>query len=654
MGNENNFASAEDCDAQCTAFLPHQLQGTGTASDSDDDDWSRNFELSDSPCHEPAFVMGRCRAALSRWSWNSETLACEEFVYGGCSGNGNNFRSQRKCNRECEHFAVAARNFYDDVLNIDEEEEEEEEPEETEEQRKERICALDKQMGPCRARFDRFYYDASTNKCKPFTFGGCEGNENNFASRSDCKELCVNEMVNDFSDYEEEEAEPEEEEESELPEPRTINGICGQQFGVSGFCRGYFQRWAFDGESCKMFVWGGCGGNENNFQSEDACNDECSPAIAPKAGMLYDVVDDDEEEDEDDDEDDSNDDIVDLCSLSIERGPCRALYPKYAFDGENCVSFMYGGCMGNANNFGSLSECRAECMMAADVVDDDEEEDENQSNPAAIFPTCTTTGAGNFKGTRYGSKMSCTSLGNSHHSGDPATQFLHIDGLTDSPSGERLKTFVERFPNLKILIINNVEINDVFDISLPENIVIFISNNCGWTAIESNAFVRAQNLKEINMSYNAINRFTANQFRSQKYLVKADFSDNALADIREGLFTGSGRSFTELVLDGNAIQTFGYRTFFGLRKLKKLSVKNNPMNAGLPDHLFAHNPQFKCILLANSGIAEMSKNIFSSSKNPKLRQVDLTGCAALPAGLRKDWGTKKKVQKLMTDRKSVV
>merc|ERR1711881_221510 len=293
------------------------------------------------------------------------------------------------------------------------------------------------------------------------------------------------------------------------------------------------------------------------------------------------------------------------------------------------------------------TDCRAECMMAWDEVgvEEEEEEEEEQSNPAAVFPTCTTTGAGTFRGAKYDSKMSCTSLGNSHHSGDPATEFLHIDGLNDGPDAERLKTFVERFPNLKVLVVSNVEINDVFEIELPEDLVVLVSNNCGWTSIDGDAFVRAQNLIEIDMSYNAINRFTVNQFRSQKYLVKGDFSDNQIAEIRQGLFDGSKRSFSKLVLDGNAIQTLGIRTFYGLRKLKVLSVKNNPLNAGLPDHLFSQNPQFKCILLSYSGISEVSKNIFSTSKNPKLRQVDLTGCESLPAQLRKDWGTKKKVEK---------
>ncbi|TNN21489.1 Kunitz-type serine protease inhibitor kunitoxin-Phi1 [Liparis tanakae] len=37
---------------------------------------------------------------------------------------------------------------------------------------------------------------------------------------------------------------------------------------------------------------------------------------------------------------------------------------RYFFDSssQRCVHFFYGGCFGNANNFRSMSECRARCQ----------------------------------------------------------------------------------------------------------------------------------------------------------------------------------------------------------------------------------------------------------------------------------------------------
>lgn len=566
----------------------------------------------------------------------------------------------RKCNRECEHLAIVAKNFYDDVLSIEEEEEEEEEPEpeETEEERKERICALPSELGPCRARFDRFYYDAGSNSCKKFTFGGCEGNENNFQAKSDCQELCVNEMLSDYTGGEEED------EEGDLPDLPTasLNDECDLP-ATSGFCRGFFTRWHWntDSGSCETFVWGGCGGNANNFETEEGCQQKCQPQ---ERSMVYDFVDDNDEEDEEGEGGnawdnlfgggESSDDLIDPCDLSIQRGPCRALYPKWAFDGENCVSFMYGGCMGNANNFGSLQECRKTCQdseesnMVNDFTGSDTEDDEDEENFAAVFPTCTTTGEGKFDQISYSSKMTCTSLGNSHHSGDPETEFLSIDGLTDAPSADRVKTFVERFPKLKVLVLNGLELNDRLNIQLPASLKIFISKNSGWTKISEDTFLRAGALRKINLSGNLIQRLTANQFRSQKYLMKVDLSDNLIGQIPDGLFTSSKRQFCDLILDGNDIEGFSRRTFYGLRKLKKLSVKENPLSQGLEDFLFSQNPILKCVLLTDSGIEKLGKNVFSSSKNPKLRQVDLSGADNMPKYLRKDWDTKKKVwEKLM-------
>jgi hypothetical protein len=38
--------------------------------------------------------------------------------------------------------------------------------------------------------FNEFSYDSSLNKCKPFVYSGCFGNENRFGTMHECKLTC--------------------------------------------------------------------------------------------------------------------------------------------------------------------------------------------------------------------------------------------------------------------------------------------------------------------------------------------------------------------------------------------------------------------------------------------------------------------------------
>ncbi|CAK9825079.1 unnamed protein product [Anthophora retusa] len=44
---------------------------------------------------------GPCRARMLRYGYNPDTNKCEEFMYGGCWGNENNFLSLDKCQEIC-------------------------------------------------------------------------------------------------------------------------------------------------------------------------------------------------------------------------------------------------------------------------------------------------------------------------------------------------------------------------------------------------------------------------------------------------------------------------------------------------------------------------------------------------------------------------
>lgn len=54
-------------------------------------------------------------------------------------------------------------------------------------------CDQPLQPGSCFEIFDskRFYYNKGKNRCEPFNYGGCFGNENNFETEHECKRTCV-------------------------------------------------------------------------------------------------------------------------------------------------------------------------------------------------------------------------------------------------------------------------------------------------------------------------------------------------------------------------------------------------------------------------------------------------------------------------------
>nr|XP_022340797.1 U-actitoxin-Avd3l-like [Crassostrea virginica] len=53
-----------------------------------------------------------------------------------------------------------------------------------------RPCVLPPEAGMCRGLCPRFYYDANLRSCRPFNYGCCGGNANNFKTRDLCERVC--------------------------------------------------------------------------------------------------------------------------------------------------------------------------------------------------------------------------------------------------------------------------------------------------------------------------------------------------------------------------------------------------------------------------------------------------------------------------------
>ena len=111
--------------------------------------------------------------------------------------------------------------------------------------------------------------------------------------------------------------------------------ICSQPES-SGFCRALFERYFFDKTSgeCKKFIYGGCGGNQNRFDTIDECKKICEVSNQSK------------------------------CIQKVDVGPCRAQIPRYFYniDTKNCEMFLFGGCNPNENNFENYETCIKTCF----------------------------------------------------------------------------------------------------------------------------------------------------------------------------------------------------------------------------------------------------------------------------------------------------
>ncbi|NWY72738.1 TFPI1 inhibitor, partial [Erithacus rubecula] len=178
-GNENNFLTLEECQEKCVAKGQYLFSYPPTSS---------SFASPDFCFH--AQEPGVCRGYFTRYFYNKETKLCEAFKYGGCLGNQNNFRSLEECQTTCQDncklmFIITLSFFYSLLSHLVFLE-----PPFPEPPAIPSLCMTPMDRGLCRAKELRFFYNHSTGRCRPFSYSGCGGNENNFISRKSCLRIC--------------------------------------------------------------------------------------------------------------------------------------------------------------------------------------------------------------------------------------------------------------------------------------------------------------------------------------------------------------------------------------------------------------------------------------------------------------------------------
>lgn len=103
---------------------------------------------------------------------------------------------------------------------------------------------------------------------------------------------------------------------------------------------------------CRQFYYGGCGGNGNNFETQEQCEQRCSRKRAPEPAKTP-----------------QEQFTTDMCFLPSEPGNCRENQLRYFYDRADgvCKRFTYTGCNGNRNNFESVEQCLQYCGNAQEL-----------------------------------------------------------------------------------------------------------------------------------------------------------------------------------------------------------------------------------------------------------------------------------------------
>ena len=52
------------------------------------------------------------------------------------------------------------------------------------------VCKLDPEAGPCETFVPAYFYNATSQMCERFTYGGCHGNGNKFFTITECQRAC--------------------------------------------------------------------------------------------------------------------------------------------------------------------------------------------------------------------------------------------------------------------------------------------------------------------------------------------------------------------------------------------------------------------------------------------------------------------------------
>ena len=279
---------------------------------------------------------GPCRNNDIMWWYDRRNGVCKEFYYGGCDGNNNRFVSRRDCEMKCW-------NSQD-------------------------ICKLKKIRGPCSGKFVQWYYDPESDQCLPFSYSGCCGNANRFSQKESCETQCKINHGSPVIPF----PTPTERENRQATDSTCVAPVD------PGSCRAYLSQYYYDVNEniCRTFIYTGCGGNSNRFESMSQCESRCVASRGDDKPLTV-----------------AEKEVV--CRLEADQGTCSETHARWFYDPTSftCLPFVYTGCAGNKNRFKSFETCLKFCqavsiLIPGGVIDQpDDNPDDNRNNKPAIGRT---------------------------------------------------------------------------------------------------------------------------------------------------------------------------------------------------------------------------------------------------------------------------
>nr|AYV89145.1 papilin-like protein [Tetranychus truncatus] len=154
-----------------------------------------------------------------------------------------------------------------------------------------------------------------------------------------------------------------------------------------GPCYSYNPRYFFNDETetCELFIYGGCQGNGNNFETQKDCMSLCSlTSSVPLRRSTRDAENSaDPSSDPNSEQATSNKTLVitaiepstntteparkreDICFQPFAEGTCKENLIRYYYDPEvnKCIKFIFKGCFQYDNNFEKLEDCESLCVI---------------------------------------------------------------------------------------------------------------------------------------------------------------------------------------------------------------------------------------------------------------------------------------------------